>query len=100
MKRRLVSSWSFVNKRFLTYPEFIYLLKVKEMHISKYFTAKFLCCFGIVWHGDFVYSKQYHSSMTETKREAILFCSEVNSNCRIFQDRGTSQIAKENIAHL
>ena len=35
--------------------------------------------FGIVCRGGFVYLKQYSSFVSETKREAILFRSEVNS---------------------
>ena len=42
-------------------------------------TFKFPCTFGIVWHIGFVYSKQFSSSVMETKRETILFCLEVNS---------------------
>ena len=33
----------------------------------------------IVWHGGLVYSKQFPSSVTETKLDAILFCSKANS---------------------
>ena len=49
------------------------------MHIPGYIIAKFRLFFGIVWHGGLVYSKQFPSSVTETKLNAILFSSEVNS---------------------
>ena len=49
------------------------------MHIPGYFVAKFRCTFGIVWHGGLVYSKLFPSFVTETKLDAILFSSEVNS---------------------
>ena len=39
----------------------------------------FRCLFCIVWHGSLVYSKQFPSSVTETKLIAILFCLEMNS---------------------
>ena len=54
-------------------------LKSKKSTFREYCIAKFFCFFGIAWHGDFVHSKQFSFSVTETKREAILFWSLVNS---------------------
>ena len=45
--------------------------------MPEYFIANFSGFFGIVWDGGFVYSKQFSSSLIETKLEAILFCSEL-----------------------
>ena len=59
------------------------------MHISEYFNAKFRSFFGIIEYASFAYSKQFSSSVTETKRETIMFCSKVNT-------AGYSEIEKPN----